>query len=236
MEQITPKYMNILGPFLKGSDLFSPPLRCVLSSSLLPSSCWPPFPLPVSHQILLLFPVILLVRAESRLTMPRVSTSAETPNRDKHGNVFIITPNLFASWMHFLLCLLTVSNESDPACSIGYRWKEQHRKPGKQVPIWCKITDLWWTLDSWSMQSLSLTLSAGEDQVFHNWKLNTETYSRKWCDHTLISRPLTALAEETDAVSITEASASFVITWSSGSAKECLRNIIFAETYVDYAL
>lgn len=37
------------------------------------------------------------------------------------------------------------------------------------------------------------------------------------------------------AVSITEASASFVITRCSGKAKECLhRNVIFAETYVDY--
>lgn len=37
------------------------------------------------------------------------------------------------------------------------------------------------------------------------------------------------------AVSITEASASFVITRCSGKAKECLhRNVLFAETYVDY--
>lgn len=79
----------------------------------------------------------------------------------------------------------------------------------------------------------SLTRSASEDQVFHN--LDTQ----KHISGHDVTIPLSqgrsqTLAGETDAVSITEASASFVITPSSGEAREFLRrNVIFAETYVD---
>lgn len=133
MEPIMPKCLNILGPFVKHSGSWF-----VFNTSAVRLSSHHPVDLPLrcqSHVRFLFCFLSFSLYTMSPGSLCPVCPRDNSPNRDKHGNVFIITLHLFVSWMHVPLHLprTTVRNETDlPECSVASTWKEQHRKTGRR--------------------------------------------------------------------------------------------------------